>query len=102
MTRLQHATVFSLSRHLSPANEGFTPSAAPIITTGGSGPCRVGVHALQQQVDRYMRDHPEEKCWGYLIRRHGLYTWGKDLSEATRHVEIIEFVLECIGRTLHR
>ncbi|MEQ1824374.1 MAG: methylthioribulose 1-phosphate dehydratase [Pirellula sp.] len=60
------------------------------------------IPALQLQVDRYMRDHPEEKCWGYLIRRHGLYTWGKDLSEATRHIEIIEFLLECIGRTLHR
>src|SRR5215510_10423196 len=35
---------------------------------------------------------------GFLIRRHGLYTWGKDLSEATRHVEILEFLLESVGR----
>jgi len=35
---------------------------------------------------------------GFLIRRHGLYTWGKDLSEAARHVEILEFLLESVGR----
>jgi methylthioribulose-1-phosphate dehydratase len=35
---------------------------------------------------------------GFLIRRHGLYTWGKDLQEAARHVEIFEFLLESVGR----
>ena len=35
---------------------------------------------------------------GFLIRRHGLYTWGKDLTEAARHVEILEFLLEAVGR----
>ncbi|HEY0378755.1 MAG TPA: methylthioribulose 1-phosphate dehydratase [Pyrinomonadaceae bacterium] len=33
-----------------------------------------------------------------LLRRHGLYTWGKDLAEAKRHVEILEFLLEVAGR----
>lgn len=36
---------------------------------------------------------------GFLLRRHGLYTWGRDLAEATRHVEILEFLLEVVGRT---
>jgi methylthioribulose-1-phosphate dehydratase len=36
---------------------------------------------------------------GVLLRRHGLYTWGRDLDEARRHVEILEFLLEVIGRT---
>lgn len=35
----------------------------------------------------------------YIIRRHGIYTWGKDLEEAFRHIEVLEFLLECIGRT---
>jgi methylthioribulose-1-phosphate dehydratase len=34
-----------------------------------------------------------------LLRRHGLYTWGRDLSEAHRHAEILEFLLEAFGRT---
>jgi methylthioribulose-1-phosphate dehydratase len=36
---------------------------------------------------------------GFLIRRHGLYTWGENLAEAKRHVEVIEFLLEVFGRT---
>lgn len=43
--------------------------------------------------------HPERPLQhGFLIRRHGLYTWGRDVEEARRHVEIIEFLLECIAR----
>jgi methylthioribulose-1-phosphate dehydratase len=38
-------------------------------------------------------------CHAVLLRRHGLYTWGRDLSEAKRHVEILEFLLEVVGRT---
>ena len=35
---------------------------------------------------------------GFLLRRHGLYTWGKNIAEAKRHVEIFEFLLEVRGR----
>jgi methylthioribulose-1-phosphate dehydratase len=35
---------------------------------------------------------------GFLIRRHGMYTWGTDITEASRHVEILEFLLESVGR----
>ena len=34
----------------------------------------------------------------FLLRRHGLYTWGRTLAEAERHVEILEFLFETIGR----
>jgi methylthioribulose-1-phosphate dehydratase len=37
-------------------------------------------------------------CHAYLLRRHGLYTWGETLPQAVRHVEILEFLLEVIGR----
>lgn len=36
---------------------------------------------------------------GFLLRGHGLYTWGASIQEAKRHVEILEFLLEVIGRT---
>ena len=52
--------------------------------------------AAVPQVERLLRDHPE--AHGFLIRRHGLYTWGRDLPEAKRHVEILEFLLEAMGR----
>ncbi len=32
---------------------------------------------------------------GYLIEGHGLYTWGGGIEEAVRHVEALEFLLEC-------
>jgi methylthioribulose-1-phosphate dehydratase len=35
---------------------------------------------------------------GLLVRKHGMYTWGKDLATAARHVEILEFLLEAVGR----
>ena len=35
---------------------------------------------------------------GLLVRRHGMYTWGKDLRMAARHVEILEFLMEAVGR----
>ncbi len=34
----------------------------------------------------------------FLIRAHGLYTWGATLAEAERHVEILEFLFETEGR----
>jgi methylthioribulose-1-phosphate dehydratase len=43
--------------------------------------------------------HPE--AHGFLLRRHGLYTWGTDLRQAVRHVEIFEFLLEVVGRSSH-
>ena len=35
---------------------------------------------------------------GFLLREHGLYTWGSDLQEARRHVEILEFLMEVLVR----
>jgi len=34
----------------------------------------------------------------FLLRRHGMYTWGETLSQAVRHVEIVEFLLEAVAR----
>lgn len=41
----------------------------------------------------------DKSVHGFLIRRHGLYAWGDNLTEAKRHVEILEFLLETMGRT---
>jgi len=52
--------------------------------------------ALAKTVNEVLVKHPEAHA--FLLRRHGLYTWGRDLSEAKRHVEIMEFLLEAEGR----
>jgi methylthioribulose-1-phosphate dehydratase len=51
---------------------------------------------LAAEVRRTLDGHPA--CHGFLLRRHGLYTWGATLAEARRHVEILEFLLESVGR----
>ena len=53
--------------------------------------------ALCSSVEAELQDHPDSH--GFLLRRHGLYTWGKDIQEAKRHVEILEFLLEVQGRS---
>jgi methylthioribulose-1-phosphate dehydratase len=36
---------------------------------------------------------------GFLLKEHGLYTWGASLQEAKRHVEILEFLMEVLVRS---
>ena len=54
--------------------------------------------ALADEVRRALEAAPA--CHGFLIAGHGLYTWGADLAEADRHVEIFEFLFEVVGRQL--
>lgn len=54
------------------------------------------MEALASETSALLRDNPG--AHGFLIRRHGLYTWGVGLAEATRHVEILEFLFESVGR----
>jgi len=35
---------------------------------------------------------------GFLLSGHGLYTWGANAAIARRHVEILEFLFEVVGR----
>ncbi|MDA2913472.1 methylthioribulose 1-phosphate dehydratase [Acidobacteriia bacterium AH_259_A11_L15] len=53
--------------------------------------------AQARAVEETLQQHPH--AHGFLLRRHGLYTWGQNLEEAKRHVEILEFLLEVLGRT---
>lgn len=48
---------------------------------------------LAEQVQRWLDSHPN--CQGYLIRGHGLYTWGASMQDALRQIEAFEFLLEC-------
>lgn len=48
---------------------------------------------LAARVDEYLGSH--EHVYGYLISGHGLYTWGRDMQDALRHIEAFEFLFEC-------
>lgn len=34
-------------------------------------------------------------CPAYLIEGHGIYAWGEDVADAARHLEAIDFLLNC-------
>lgn len=55
---------------------------------------------LVKQFREKLHDNKQPLRHGYLIRRHGLYTWGRDLDEARRHIEVFEFLFECVARRL--
>ncbi|WP_062385767.1 methylthioribulose 1-phosphate dehydratase [Pseudomonas abietaniphila] len=53
---------------------------------------------LAQKVQPWLDQHPD--CAGYLIRGHGLYTWGAKMSDALRQIEAFEFLFECELKTM--
>jgi methylthioribulose-1-phosphate dehydratase len=55
------------------------------------------IAALAKEVGALLQSDPA--IHGFLLRRHGLYTWGSDLPEAKRHVEVLEFLLQALGRS---
>ena len=57
------------------------------------------MNRLAGRVGETLAAHPEAHA--FLLRRHGLYTWGATIAEAERHVEIFEFLFEVIGRAGH-
>lgn len=48
---------------------------------------------LARLIDVYLDAHPITH--GYLIDGHGIYTWGRDMLEARRHLDAFEFLLNC-------
>ena len=51
---------------------------------------------LARQVEETLERFPTVHA--FLLRQHGLYTWGDGLAQARRHVEILEFLFEASGR----
>jgi methylthioribulose-1-phosphate dehydratase len=50
---------------------------------------------LSVQFTEVLREHSE--AHGILLSAHGLYTWGKSVEEARRHLEALEFLFEVEG-----
>ncbi len=51
------------------------------------------IAALSALTRDHFQAHPDQP--GYLIRGHGLYTWGATMQDCLRHVEALEFLLSC-------
>jgi len=48
---------------------------------------------LVARVDAWL--DADKPLHAYLIDGHGIYTWGRDMAEAQRHLEALEFLLGC-------
>jgi methylthioribulose-1-phosphate dehydratase len=48
---------------------------------------------ILKNMDQHFTEKPS--IHGFLIAGHGLYTWGKDIATAKRHIETYEFLFEC-------
>jgi methylthioribulose-1-phosphate dehydratase len=51
------------------------------------------IPALARRIEPHLKDSPGGV--GYLLAGHGLYAWGHSPAEARRHVEAIDFLLNC-------
>jgi methylthioribulose-1-phosphate dehydratase (EC 4.2.1.109) len=51
------------------------------------------IEALARRIEAFAADTPLR--YGFLLRGHGLTCWGKDVNEARRHLEGLEFLFEC-------
>jgi len=51
------------------------------------------IDALAVRIADYAQTHPLR--YGFLLRGHGLTCWGRDVAEARRHLEGLEFLFEC-------
>ena len=58
------------------------------------------IASLAEKLAGQLEDQDRRWKHGFLIRQHGLYTWGQDLFEARRHIEILEFLFECLVRKM--
>ncbi|MEQ9564164.1 MAG: methylthioribulose 1-phosphate dehydratase [Woeseiaceae bacterium] len=55
--------------------------------------------ALAREVRAELQSNPP-KVPAFLIRGHGLYAWGRNLAEAKRHTEGMEFLMACLLQDL--
>ena len=82
---------FGLLRGLDNRDHPDPPVFVPVLENTRDGA------ALANRVKDILAEWPG--AIGFLISGHGLYTWGSSVTEARHHVETLEFLFECVGRT---
>ena len=76
---------WELLKALSGINTHETKVTVPIFENTQDIAC------LAQQVNEKMKS---SHLHAYLIKGHGIYTWGKDLDECFHHLEALESMME--------
>jgi methylthioribulose-1-phosphate dehydratase len=56
--------------------------------------------SLSREIESFLSG--DKNIHGIYLHRHGLYTWGRTVADARRHIEIFEFLFEVVGRQVKR
>ena len=48
---------------------------------------------MVKEIEKYLAKQPD--IIAYIIAGHGFYTWGKNLGDALRHIEALDYLLTC-------
>jgi methylthioribulose-1-phosphate dehydratase len=91
LSRLQRDEVVLEGYEVLKALQGISTHESRVVVPVFPNDQDVG--RLAARVQRYMAEH--EGVRGYLISGHGLYTWGRSVAEACRHIEAFEFLFAC-------
>ncbi len=82
-----HLSGYEMQKSLAGVSSHLTPLAIAIFDNDQD------ISALAAQVAG--RNQRDPLRFGFLVRGHGLYCWGRDVQEARRHVEGLEFLFQC-------
>ena len=84
-------TGYELLKGLSGITTHDTTETVPVI------PNAQNMDTITEQLSAYFptENTLNRPIHGFLLASHGLYTWGRNLAEAKRHVETFEFLFEC-------
>jgi len=54
------------------------------------------IERLSREIEANLPAYPHTP--GFLLAGHGLYAWGPSIAIAKRHIEVFEFLIECLLR----
>ena len=80
-------SVFEMQKSLTGQTTHLDTVAIPVFDNDQD------IDALASRIARYAEERPLN--YGFLLRGHGLTCWGRDVAEARRHLEGLEFLFEC-------
>ena len=82
-----HISGFEMQKSLTGQTTHLATVAIPVFDNDQD------IDALASRIAHYAQERPLN--YGFLLRGHGLTCWGRDVAEARRHLEGLEFLFEC-------
>ena len=85
-----HITGFELLKGIAGVSTHETTISLPIFENAQD------IANLSGHIRETLRNYPGVP--GFLLAGHGLYAWGSSIAEAKRHIEVFEFLLDCLNQ----